>query len=215
MAGNILYWKGVQVLMQSALETAGSITAVTKASPAVATSASHGYANGDYVLLTNVQGMPKLNNRVVRVTGVVGDDFTLEGIDSTTYPDFVSASVQKITFGLGFSTLADFTVSGGEYTEDDITTIHDDASYMAPVLPSAVSISTNSFYDLSDTALIAAEQASENLEQRAFMLVFQNGQRWLANGYVGYQATPTGNKGEKVMTPLKITVSGKPTAYAN
>ena len=42
-------WTNVQVAMQSALGASKTITAITKANPAVATSTAHGLANGDYV----------------------------------------------------------------------------------------------------------------------------------------------------------------------
>jgi hypothetical protein len=40
-----------------------TITNVTQANPAVVTSASHGFSNGDQVRITGVGGMTMLNNR--------------------------------------------------------------------------------------------------------------------------------------------------------
>ena len=44
-------------------ETAKDITAITKANPAVVTSSSHGYSNGDHVWISSVVGMTELNGR--------------------------------------------------------------------------------------------------------------------------------------------------------
>ena len=40
-----------------------TITGITKGSPAVVTAASHGFSNGDVVLLQSIGGMTELNNR--------------------------------------------------------------------------------------------------------------------------------------------------------
>ncbi len=49
-------WSNVAIAMQSALASAKTITGITVGATATVTSTAHGYANGDYVLLT-VQGM--------------------------------------------------------------------------------------------------------------------------------------------------------------
>ena len=51
-----IVWKNVAVDMQSTQGVSKNITAITKASTAVATSAGHGLANGDIIFL-EVQGM--------------------------------------------------------------------------------------------------------------------------------------------------------------
>jgi hypothetical protein len=56
MAVNVSVWSNVGIAIQSALAAAKTITAITKANPGVASSTTHGYSNGDYVLLTIVSG---------------------------------------------------------------------------------------------------------------------------------------------------------------
>ena len=91
-------WANVAVAMQSALAAAKTITAITKANPAVISSTAHGYSNGDYVLLA-VQGMWQMDAKVVRVASSAADSFAAEGVDSTDYETFSSGSAYKITFG--------------------------------------------------------------------------------------------------------------------
>lgn len=89
----------IRVLKDGALvtETTKSITAVTQANPAVVTSASHGYSNGDRVLVTGVVGMTQLNNREFTVAGATTNTFELSGIDSSAYTAYTSGgSVGKI-----------------------------------------------------------------------------------------------------------------------
>ena len=111
-------WSNVAVAMQSALAAADTITGITKASPGVVTSASHGLANGDYVFLS-VQGMHQLNDRVVRVANVAANTFELEGVDTTLFDTFSSGTAELITFGTSITTAASISSSGGgfDFTE--------------------------------------------------------------------------------------------------
>lgn len=64
-----------------------SITALSKANPAVFTSVAHGLSNGDYVWLSGISGSgawaTNLNNRVYRVSNVVTGLATFRLIDSS------------------------------------------------------------------------------------------------------------------------------------
>lgn len=89
----------IRVFKDGALvtETTKSITAVTQANPAVVTSASHGYSNGDRVLVTGVVGMTQLNNREFTVAGATTNTFELSGVDSSAYTAYTSGgNVGKI-----------------------------------------------------------------------------------------------------------------------
>jgi hypothetical protein len=213
MAGKVVLWKGVQVAMQSAIATAINITGITKASPGVVTAANT-FVAGDYVLLSDVQGMIQVNNRLFRVAAPSASSFTLEGEDTTLFDTFVSGKVQKVTLGVNFSTLLDFTVSGGETSEIDTTTIHDTQGTSVPGLPSALVITSNSIWNVSDPGLIAAKKASQVNGIRAFLLTFQTGDRFLVNGYISATLSPAGTAQEKVTTPIKITANGESTAYS-
>ena len=70
-------WSNVQVAVQSALAAADTISAITKANPAVVTATAHGLANGDWVSL-DVLGMHQLDKSVCRVANVTANTFELE-----------------------------------------------------------------------------------------------------------------------------------------
>ena len=67
-----------------------TITAITKANPAVITSNSHGYSNGDHVWINSVGGMTRLNGRRFVVAGVTTNTFQLQGENSTSYDSYTS-----------------------------------------------------------------------------------------------------------------------------
>ena len=77
------------------LAAAKTITAVSQATVAVVTSAAHGYAAGDLVLIENVVGMTELNGRYFTVGTVAVNTFELAGEDSTGYVAYSSAGTAK------------------------------------------------------------------------------------------------------------------------
>ena len=113
-------WSNVQVAVQSALAAADTISAITKANPAVVTATAHGLANGDWVSL-DVLGMHQLDKSVCRVANVTANTFELEGVDSTGFDTFSSGTAQAITFGTSITTMSDINVSGGDFESIDTT----------------------------------------------------------------------------------------------
>ena len=76
-----------------------TITAITKANPAVVTSSSHGYSNGDHVIISSVVGMVQVNNRTFKVANKTTNTFELQDVDgnnidsSDNYQTYSSAGV--------------------------------------------------------------------------------------------------------------------------
>jgi hypothetical protein len=77
-------------------ETAKNITGITKANPAVVTSNSHGFSNGDDVYIDGVVGMTEVNGRWFRVANVAANTFELTdqvdgtNINSSAYTTYTS-----------------------------------------------------------------------------------------------------------------------------
>lgn len=213
MAKNTL-WKGVQVQMMSAVSAAKAIESITLANPGVVGIDAHGYSNGDWLRCRNIQGMYEINNRVFRAAGVTADSFNI-GEDTTLYEDFVSGNVEELTFGHTFSTLLDINTTGGEAGEVETTTIHDQQRTTVPGIASALVMTSNSKWDVSDPALIAAAEYSRKNTEVAFLLTFQDGQKFVVSGYISCTLSPGGSAQEKVTTPIKITASSLGTTYSS
>lgn len=206
-------WTDVAVFMESAIGAEVAVSAITKAAEGVMTTGSaHGITTGDYVLV-KAQGMSEVNGRIFRAKAASGSSLTLEGENTTNYGDFSSGSVQKITFGTTLSTLTSVSGSGGEFDSIDTTLIHDKAKSSMPGLASATEYKFDSVWDVSDSGLIAAKQASATKAQKAFMIVFANGQRVVFYGYIGAQLIPGGSTGGMVTTSLTISAQGELTVY--
>lgn len=208
-------WANVAVAMQSVLAATKTITAITKANPAVVSSTSHGYSNGSYVLLS-IQGMFQLDSKVVRVANQTANTFECEGVDSTLFDTFSSGTAQLITFGTTLSSVKSLSASGGDFDFLDITTIHDNVKKQVPGLPNALNYSFDNLWDVSDAAQVAMKLASDSQAPRAFRLTFGTGGNiMLFYGYVGFTGAPTGAALDIVTTPAAITMFGTPTYYAS
>lgn len=78
------------------LQASKTITGATAASPVVITATSHGYSQGDSVLIENVGGMVELNDRYFTVgTAPTANTFQLAGEDGTTYTAYTSGGTAK------------------------------------------------------------------------------------------------------------------------
>ena len=64
-------------------ESNKTITAITAANPAVVTSNSHGYSNGDFVIISGVVGMTEVNGKTFKVADKTTNTFELQDVDGT------------------------------------------------------------------------------------------------------------------------------------
>lgn len=206
-------WSGVTVAVQSALAAAKTITAITKASPAVATSTAHGYANGEEIVL-DILGMHQLDDRVIRVANQAANTFELEGVDSTLYDTFTSGTAQLITFGTSINIIRGLTASGGEPEFIDTTTIHDTVRTQIPGALAPGSFALEMFWDPADTGFIALKAAADASDLRAIKFTWPNGRKLYFTGYVAASGLPTGTAQDLVTTSATFTIRGRTTAYS-
>ena len=75
----------------SLLEATKTITGATTANPCVITSAAHGYSNGDWVYITGIVGMTRLNGRFFKVANKTANTFELT--------DLFGAAIDSSAFG--------------------------------------------------------------------------------------------------------------------
>jgi len=65
------------------VEANKTITGITAANPAVVTSSSHGYSNGDFVTISSVVGMTQVNGKTFKVADKTTNTFELQTVDGT------------------------------------------------------------------------------------------------------------------------------------
>jgi hypothetical protein len=210
-----IVWKNVAVTMQSAIAAAKTITAITKASPGVVTSETHGYTTGDVVYL-DILGMYQLNEKVVRVTVLTVDTYELEGVDTTLFDTFTSGTSQELTLGTSITSATTISASGGDFDFVDTTTIHINTKSQIPGLPNATSYQMDHIWDATDAGQAAMKLASDTQDMRAFKFQFGPGGKVLYfAGYVGFSGLPGGSAQALVTSGAVITMNSTPTYYAS
>lgn len=110
------------------LEPAKTITGITQANPAVVTSASHGYSNGDWVYIESVVGMTEVNGKFFKVANQAANTFEINdtdgnAIDSSAYTAYSSGGDSSKIFELTH-TYAEADLRELKYTQSaDVMTI--------------------------------------------------------------------------------------------
>ena len=87
------------------LESNKTITGITQANPGVVTSSSHGFSNGDTVVISGVVGMTQVNGKRFKVANVATNTFELQDIDgnnvnTTSYTAYTSGGVANRVYTL-------------------------------------------------------------------------------------------------------------------
>lgn len=213
--GDVLTKVGVDI--QSALAASLTVSGISKASPAVLSYAvgDTDPANGDPFLI-EATGMSQIDNMIVRVANVnpTANTFECEGLDSTNFDTFVSATAKKITFGKTFDSLMDIKMEGGDSKFTDDSDVHHEIEREIPAGFSAFKITASSRFEPTDVALLEAQSASRSRTTRCIMLRFASGTKLAINGHVSAPLTPVGSKGERIKTNLVFSAQGFPSNWA-
>lgn len=207
---DVKVWANVQVAIQTALAAPKTITAISKANPAVVESTAHGFENDDLLLL-RVRGMRQLDWAIVRVANKDTDDFELDGIDSTLFKTFASGTAQKMTFGAEAETLQNFTPSGGESAGILAETIHTDDTFEVPGRRTPLVVASTSIWDPRDPALIAMNGFDAIKTPGGVLLTFPDGDQF---AYMAFMSAPLHPGGDTVVTtPISHRVRGRVSIF--
>jgi len=209
-----IFWSNVGVDVQTALGSANTVTAISKASTGVVSYSGSDPSNGDYVVMT-ANGMTQVNDRIFRVANVNAgsNTFELEGETTTDYSTFTSGSFKIITFGASFNILQTIQVTGGEPEYADTTTIHDEVRKRAPTVVSPLSLSSDALFDLADPGFVEARIAYRSKTKRAIKLRFGTGSKMCMNGYFSAAGVPTGQAQGVVQTRITIEAQNTPSVW--
>lgn len=106
---------GAAFYISQTFASAKTLTIVSNANPALATSTSHGYSDNDEVVFFS--GWDLANNTVVRVDQQSADTFLLTGLNTTSTDTYASGSgigtTQKISSWIQIPQILSVSTSGG------------------------------------------------------------------------------------------------------
>lgn len=183
---------------------AKTITGITKANPAVVTSAAHGYANGDIVYISGVVGMTEINKKTFTVQNVAANTFELKDYDSSLNTAYTSGGTAEKFTAFSYPsrvTLYDQRLAFAASDSFPTKLWFSEANSSAGKLDSFIlGTSVTSALEFN----IASDQANK-------ILWMVGAETYLAVGTSGSEYRVSGGSADEAITPLNISV--KPTSF--
>lgn len=209
---------GATIAIASGYNAADTVSAVTNASPAVATtSAAHGISSGAFVEVTS--GWTRLDQRIVRAASASGSSLTYEGYDAsstTTHPSGSgTGSVREISGWTQITQLVGLSTSGGEQQFATYQFVEADAETRIPTIQSAYGMTLTMGDDSSLPGYALIKAASEDRLKRAFKITLPSGALILINAYVSLNETPSMNVNQIMTVTATLSLLARPIRYTS
>ncbi len=171
-----------------------TITAITKANPAVVTSTAHGLANGDVVKIAGVVGMTEVNGKVYVIKTVTANTFELTDTDSTGFTTYVSGGTASVAVFTNFCGLTQYSRSGGSSAEIDDTSLCSTAKEFLLDLPDFGTTQLDFKFALNGVVNAALAAYDKSKDVTAVRIVLPNsGGTAVQLGYVQQTSESAGN----------------------
>lgn len=194
---------------------AKTITALSNANPAVATSVAHGYATGDEILLTS--GYEDATDSVYKITVLTADTFSIDGLDTTNTGFFPvgtgAGTAQKITGWTTIPQVLTISGSGGDARFTDVQLLAKRNSLRIPTGFNATSITMSLAHDAANANYKTMLGISRNLSKVAFKQVISGGAVTYGYGYLSVSEMPALNSNAVNTVQAALTVIGRSISY--
>ena len=195
--------------------SAKTITALTNANPAVATSVAHGYTTNDEILLTS--GWEDATDSVYKITVLTADTFSIQGLDTTNtgfYPAGTGAgTAQKISGWTAIPQVLTISGSGGDARFTDVQLLAKRNALRIPTGFNATSITMSLAHDAANPNYVTMLNISRNLSKVAFKQVISGGSVTYGYGYLSVSEMPKLNSNQVNSVDAALTVIGRSISY--
>lgn len=209
--------EGSKLYFSKTFGAAKSVTVVTNADPAVATSTAHGLVDGDEVLF--VSGWEDATDAVFKVDELTADTFELEGLNSVNlnwYPaGSGTGSVKKVSTWVEVPQVLGITTNGGDARFTTISPLAKRNDINVPTGFNAMSINVTLGHDPANTNYIQMVDISRTLEKVAFKMVISGGMVAYGYGYMSVSESPQLNKGQANQVQAAFTLLGRFIGYGS
>jgi len=193
-------------------------TIVTNATEAVVTSTTHGYSNGDFVIMTS--GWGRLNKRAFRIKSVTTDTFVLEGCNTTNTNFFSSGAgvgtVSKVSAFTQITQVMNPSSSGGDAKQVTYKYIESDVEYSINDGFTAVTYGMELDADSIGTAGYTALQTLTDVQTDTVLkITTRSGSINLIPCTVALNETPLMTEGQINRVKVSINGNNRPVRYAS
>lgn len=168
--------RGVKIEVGLTNGTAKTVTAVSLASPGVATSAAHALTNGTVGFWTVTGGMPQLDGQATRVYNQSTNSFDLQGLNTTGYSAFTAGTFTPVATWGTLSEAIEYQIGGGQADKLDDTKLMDVVKQELNGLLPSDSVTINLLSQTYNSAVMQAiEDASISQAYMVFRITLQDG----------------------------------------
>jgi hypothetical protein len=168
--------RGVRVEIGITEGAALTVSAITLASPAEATSAGHGLANKSVGYLNTMSGMVQLEGQAVRVANQATATFELEDIDTLQSAVFTAGDFIPVLTWATLGRITSYAIGGGEGEKLDDGVLLDDIKQEIQGLLAAQSVTFNlNSLTISDSAMTKLRQVARSAGYLVFRITLKDG----------------------------------------
>jgi len=196
--------------------SAKTITALTNANPAVATSTAHGYATNDEILLTS--GWEDATDSVYKVTVIDANSFSIQDLDTSNTSFFPAGtgtgSAQKLSGWTAIPQVLTISSSGGDARFTEVNPLAKRNAVKIPTGFNAASVTLTLAHDASNANYQTMLGISRALSKVAFKQVISGGATTYGYGYMNVSEMPKLNNNQVNTVDAAITVLGRSISYS-
>ena len=207
--------EGSSQQFSNTLAAAKTITAITKANPAVATCTAHGYTTGDEIMLSS--GWEDANDSVYKIESVDSNSFKILGLDSTNTSFFPAGSgggsAQKLSSWTAIPQVLTISASGGDARFTDVNPLAKRNGIRIPTGFNATSVTLSLGFDATTPAYKTMVGISRSLSKVAFKQVLSGGSVQYGWGYLTVSEFPKLNNNQVNTVDAAMTFLGRTMSY--
>ena len=207
--------EGTKVFYSATLATAKNLTAVSNASPAVATCVGHAYNDLD-PLLSN-SGWEDANDSVFEADQLTADTFGITNLDSSSTSWFPSGTgtgtAQKVSDWVEIPQILDISPNGGGVKYGTVAPLGSRNDKKQPIGFEAQGVDLKIGYDATNATIKAMQAITRVFGKVAFKLVVPGGGRIYGYGNLACGEFPEMSKGNAIQLAVGIGFDGRAISY--
>jgi hypothetical protein len=207
--------EGSKFYFSTTFASAKTITALTNANPAVATSVAHGYSDLDEILLSS--GWEDATDTVFQVDQLTADTFEIEGLNSVDTNFYAvgtgTGTAQKISGWTEIPQVLTIATQGGDARFTTISPIARRNSINVPTGFNPTSISLTLGHDPANANYKTMLGISRALTKVAFKMVLSGGAVTYGYGYMSVSEAPSLNVNQANTVSAAISLLGRAISY--
>jgi hypothetical protein len=209
--------EGSKVYFSSTFGTAKTVTAVTNASPAVATSVAHGLVDGDELLFSS--GWEDATDSIFKADQLTVDTVALLGLNAANTSFFASGTgtgtLQKVSSWVEMPQVLGISTSGGDARFTTVDLLAKRNSINVPTGFNAMSMTVTLAHDPANANYLSMLDLARGLSKVAFKLVLSGGAVAYGYGYLSISEAPQLNRNQANQVSGAITFLGRFMSYAS